>query len=84
MIVVKQQHGQEAKWHCHKDPFEIKIPEVNHPVPLLRWLKSLHDGHECSVSTLKMPRNVRETDPEERRKNVCVVCKYRIAIRQER
>lgn len=75
MMVVKQQHGQKTKWQCHKDPSEIKIPEVNHPVPRLRWLESLHGGHECTVRTLKMPRNVRETGPEERRKHISVVGK---------
>lgn len=74
MVVVKQQHSQEAKRQCHEDPSDVEIPKVDHPVPRLRGLEGLGRRHECNVSALQVSWNVRKAHPEERRKDVCIVC----------
>jgi hypothetical protein len=73
MIIVEKQHHQEPKWQSHEHPLDIQIPEVDHPVSVLRWLEGLSYRHMIQPRIIQSSREVRKADPEQRGENEGVV-----------
>jgi hypothetical protein len=55
MIIVEQQHYQEAKRQSHKLPPDIQVPGVNHPISVLRRWESPGYGHALQPCILQSP-----------------------------
>jgi hypothetical protein len=73
VIIIEQQHHQEAKRQSHKHPLDIQIPEVDDPVPRLSGLKCANDGDAEDFSPLETPREPVEADPEKGREGEGIV-----------
>jgi hypothetical protein len=65
MVVVKEQHRQEAKRQSNKNPLDLEIPEVDQPATVLGRIKSASDWDESYVRGFQIARKVGETNPEE-------------------
>lgn len=73
MIIVEQKHHKEPEWQSNKHPFNIKIPEVDHPVSGLRWLEGTHNRHAIQSRALKASGKVREANPKKGREDKGIV-----------
>lgn len=49
MIIVKQKHGQKAKGHGDKDPFDLQVPKVDKPTSVLCGIKGLRDRNSFDM-----------------------------------
>lgn len=66
VIIVEQQHHEEPKRYSNKDPLDIQIPEVNDPVPILRWLERTNYWYTEDIGARKPAWEPVESNPEER------------------
>jgi len=71
MVIVKEQHDEEAERNSYSNPPPFEIPEINYPAPGLGWLKGINDGHTLNVSLLDGSRNVGKANPEDCSKLRC-------------
>lgn len=44
MVVIEEQHHEEAKWERHKNPFDRESPECDHPTSGYRGVESTGNG----------------------------------------
>ncbi len=65
MIIVEEQHCQEAKRQRDKHPLDLEVPKVDQPAALLSWIKSASDWDESYVCGFQITGKVGESNPEE-------------------
>ena len=76
VIIVEQQHHQEPKRHCHKDPLHIQVPEVDDPIPGHGRLECANGWYAIDFRVCESTRKPIESDPEEGWEGKGVVCEY--------
>jgi hypothetical protein len=58
MVVVKEQHQQEADWDGNGNPLPLKIPEVNRPASRLSWVEGFCDRNSFNIGLRDVSGNM--------------------------
>lgn len=88
MVVVEEEHHQEAKRQCGKDPFGVEFPEMDEPAAWLGRVEGAGDRDEGDVGGFEITGYMREAYPEDGSDLVhvsdwdvrCIVDTYHICV----